>query len=153
MNNNPVVKIYKSEVDKLGTADKFPYVAITHRLTEHYHYFTKFMYGPSRAMPHMFVEIPEELAKEKGISNGDVIKISSARGSIKALAMPTKRIKPLMCDGKKIYNIGIPIHWGYEGLVTGGLANMLTPFIWDPNANTPEYKGFLCNIEKAGGES
>lgn len=153
-NNNPIVKVYKSEVDKLGTPDKFPYVAITHRLTEHYHFFTKHMYGPSRAMPHMFVEIPEELGKEKGIGNGDYVKVSSARGSIKALALVTKRIKPLICDGKKVYNIGIPIHWGYEGMVTGGIANMLTPFIWDPNSSTPEFKGFLCNIEKAsGGES
>ena len=148
---NPVVKIYKSDVDLLGTPDKFPFVAVTHRLVEHFHWYTKFMYGPSRAMPHMFVEIPEELAKEKGIGKGDYVKVSSARGSITVLAMPTKRIKPLMCDGKKIYTIGIPIHWGYAGLVTGPLANLLTPFIWDPNSNTPEYKGFLCNIEKATG--
>ena len=30
--------------------------------------------------------------------------------------MVTRRIKPMMIDGKKTYQIGIPIHWGYRGI-------------------------------------
>jgi len=37
---------------------------------------------------------------------------------------------------------------GYMGLVTGGNANDLTPFIGDANTMIPEYKAFLVNIEK-----
>jgi formate dehydrogenase major subunit len=72
-----------------------------------------------------------------------------------AKAMVTKRIKPMMIDGKKIYQIGIPIHWGYRGIAEDGgktakdTINTLSPTVIDPNAYTPEYKGFLVKIEKA----
>jgi formate dehydrogenase major subunit len=147
-NNNPVVKVYKSELDLLGTPDAFPYVATTYRITEHYHFWTKHLYGPSHLFAHMFVEIPEELAREKGIRNGDRVRVTGARGAVEGLVLVTKRIKPLIVDGKKVFTVGIPIHWGYEGIVKGALVNLITPFIWDPNCQTPEYKGFLCNIEK-----
>jgi formate dehydrogenase major subunit len=146
--NNPVVKIYKSDVDLLGTADKFPYVATTYRLTEHFHFWSKHIYGAAQSFPQMFIEVPEELAKEKGISNGEKVRVTSARGSVEGLCMATKRIKPLMINGNRTYTVGIPIHWGYEGLVKGSLVNLITPFVWDPNSQTPEFKGFLCNIER-----
>ena len=69
--------------------------------------------------------------------------------------MVTRRIKPMMIDGKKTYQIGIPIHWGYrgiaedEGKTSMDPTNMLSPTVLDPNAYTPEYKGFLVKIEKA----
>ena len=68
--------------------------------------------------------------------------------------MVTQRIKPMMIDGKKTYQIGIPIHWGYRGIAedSGRTAldpvNMLTPAVVDPNAYTPEFKGFLVKVEK-----
>ena len=46
--------------------------------------------------------------------------------------------------------MGIPIHWGFKGLAKSGyLANTLTPFVGDANIQTPEFKAFLVNIEKA----
>jgi formate dehydrogenase major subunit len=91
-----------------------------------------------------------------GITGGEKIKVSSARGVYVAKAMVTKRIKPMMIDGKKTYQIGIPIHWGYvgipediKGLTNLDPANLLSPAAIDPNAYTPEYKGFLVKIEKA----
>jgi formate dehydrogenase major subunit len=83
------------------------------------------------------------------------VKVSSARGVHIAKAMVTKRIKPMMIDGKKTYQIGVPIHWGYrgikedEGKTALTLANDLSPAAIDPNAYTPEFKGFLVRIEKA----
>lgn len=44
------------------------------------------------------------------------MKVSSNRGYIKAKAVVTKRIRTLKVDGKDIDTIGIPIHWGYEGV-------------------------------------
>jgi len=96
----------------------------------------------------MFVEIPQELAEEKGIQNGDMVRVTTARASIEAVALVTKRIKPLKVAEKTVYTIGIPIHWGFEGLVKGAIANFITPNVWDPNSRTPEFKGFLANIEK-----
>lgn len=146
--NNPVVRVFKSDLDLLGTPDKFPHCATSYRLTEHFHFWTKHVYGTSVLFQKMFVEIPEELAQELGIKEGDKVRITTARGSAEAYALPTKRIKPLIVNGKKVYTVGIPIHWGFEGFVKGALANLTTPYVWDPNSQTPEFKGFLCNIEK-----
>jgi formate dehydrogenase major subunit len=82
------------------------------------------------------------------------VKVSSARGQYVAKAMVTRRIKPMTVDGKKIYQIGIPIHWGYRGIAEDegktalNGANLLSPAVTDPNANTPEFKGFLVKLEK-----
>ncbi len=67
-------------------------------------------------VPEPFVEMPAELADEMGITGGEKVKVTSARGEYIAKAMVTKRIKPMMIDGKKTYQIGIPIHWGYRGI-------------------------------------
>ena len=61
------------------------------------------------------MEIPEELADEKGIGSGDMVKVSSARGEIQGKALVTKRIRPLMIGDKRVYQIGFPIHWGFLG--------------------------------------
>ena len=99
--------------------------------------------------PEQFVEIGEALAKEKGIRNGEKVRVRSNRGEIVAKAVVTKRIQPLTVAGKTVHTIGIPIHWGFEGLTKPGyLANMLTPFVGDANVQTPEFKAFLVNVEK-----
>jgi formate dehydrogenase major subunit len=145
---NPAVKIFTSDLDKLGTAAEFPYIGTTYRLTEHFHYWTKNIAGPSELQPHFFVEIPEALAGEKAIQSGDMVRVRSARGSVEGRAMVTKRMKGLTVAGKTIYQVGLPIHWGFIGRVTGPLVNNLSPSVVDPNAGTPEYKGFLVNLEK-----
>ena len=152
---NPVAKKYKSEADKYGTPEQgFNIVCTTYRLTEHYHYWTKNNPMNVQLVPEPFVEIPAQLADEMGITGGERVKVSSARGIYIAKAMVTKRIKPMMIDGKKTYQIGIPIHWGYrgikedEGKTALTPANQLSPAAIDPNAYTPEYKGFLVKIER-----
>ena len=154
--NNPVAKTFKSDMDKLGTAaEGFNIVCTTYRLTEHYHYWTKNNPMNVQLVPEPFVEVPAELADEMGIKGGEKLKVSSARGIYIAKAMVTKRIKPMMIDGKKTYQIGIPIHWGYrgiaedEGKTSRMTVNQLSPAAIDPNAYTPEFKGFLVKIEKA----
>ncbi len=155
--NNPVAKKFTSDMDKLATSggDEFNIVCTTYRLTEHYHYWTKNNPVNVQLVPEPFVEIPEELAKDKGIRGGDKVKVSSARGHYFCKALVTKRIKPMQIDGKTTYQVGIPIHWGYRGLPDGRTpedsmpANMLSPAVIDPNAYTPEFKGFLVKIEKA----
>jgi formate dehydrogenase-N alpha subunit len=154
--NNPVAKKFKSDMDKLGTpAEGFNVVCTTYRLTEHYHYWTKNNPMNVQLVPEPFVEVPAQLANEMGITGGEKVKVTSARGQYIAKAMVTKRIKPMMIDGKKTYQIGVPIHWGYRGIAEDAgktslmTANQLSPAVIDPNAYTPEFKGFLVKIEKA----
>jgi formate dehydrogenase major subunit len=153
---NPVVKKFNTPLDKYGTpAEGFNVVCTTYRLTEHYHYWTKNNPMNVELVPEPFVEVPAQLADEMGIHGGEKVKVTSARAQYIAKAMVTKRIKPMMIDGKKTYQIGIPIHWGYRGISEDAgrtaltPANLLTPTVVDPNAYTPEYKGFLVKIEKA----
>jgi len=152
--NNPLVKRFKTPYDKLGKPDEFNIVCTTYRLTEHYHYWTKNNPVNVQLIPEPFVEIPEELADEKGIRGTDKIKVISARGTYIAKAFVTKRLKPMQIDGKKVYQIGLPIHQGFRGIAEDEErdartpANLLTPAVADPNAHTPESKGFLVRIEK-----
>ena len=73
-----------------------------------------------------------------------------ARGQVRAKALVTKRIQALSVAGREVHTVGLPIHWGFEGLTkTGHLVNTLTPFVGDANVQTPEFKAFLVNVEKA----
>jgi formate dehydrogenase major subunit len=147
---NPAVRPFSTEFDKLGSSSDFPIVCTTYRLTEHFHYWTKNNAYNIQLQPEFFIEIPDELAREKGIANGERVRVTSARGSIEGKAMVTRRIKPMMAGGRKVYQIGFPIHWGFlgRGKQRGSLANLVTPTILDPNSFAPEYKGFLVKLEK-----
>ncbi len=147
--SNPVARVYKGDMEVFGKAKDFPYVATTYRLVEHYHFWTKHARINAVLQPEQFVEIGEELGKEKGIASGDKVKVRSNRGYITAVAVVTKRIKGLDVDGKKVHTIGIPLHWGFTGLAKPGfITNTLTPVVGDANTQTPEYKTFLVNVEK-----
>lgn len=149
--SNPAARVYKGDMEAFGKKEEFPYAATTYRLTEHFHYWTKHSRSNAITQPAPFVEIGEELAKEKGIKQGDMVKVRSNRGEVIAKCVVTKRMKGLDVDGKKVHHVGIPIHWGFKGVTQNGyLANALTPFVGDANSQTPEFKAFLVNIEKVG---
>jgi formate dehydrogenase major subunit len=155
---NPVVKKFTSAADKYSkTGDEFDVICTTYRLTEHYHYWTKNNPVNVQLIPEPFVEIPVELAAKLGIAGGDSVKVTSARSYYIAKAFVTRRIKPMTigADKKVVYQIGIPIHQGFRGIAEDEgknaktLLNRLTPTVYDPNAYTPEFKGFMVKIEKA----
>jgi formate dehydrogenase major subunit len=149
---NPAARIFKDDLAALGTSDKFPYAATSYRLTEHFHYWTKHVWVNAVLQPEFFVEISEQLAAEKNIQKGGWVKVSSARGTVYAKAVVTKRIKPLICDGKTVHVVGIPLHWGFTGAAKKGFGpNSLTPFVGDANIETPEFKAFLVNVEPSNG--
>ena len=147
--NNPAARVFPGDRQAFGKAEQFPHVATTYRLTEHFHYWTKHARLNSILQPQQFVEIGEALAAEIGIVTGERVKVSSNRGYIKAVAMVTKRIRPLTVDGKAVHTVGVPIHWGFMGVAKPGfLANTLTPSVGDANSQTPEFKAFLVKVEK-----
>jgi formate dehydrogenase major subunit len=145
---NPAARIFPSDVVQLGNSSDFPYVGTTYRLTEHFHYWTKHAKINAILQPEEFVEIGEALAKEKKIEQGGWVRVWSKRGQVICKAYVTKRIKPMMVDGKPVHVIGCPIHWGFTGVARKGYgANTLTPSVGDANSQTPEFKAFLLNIE------
>jgi len=147
--SSPVARVFKSVWDTFGKAEDFPHVGTTYRLTEHFHYWTKHALLNAIVQPQQFVEIGEAMAQGLGIANGQMVRVSSKRGYIKAVALVTKRIKPMTIEGRTVHHVGIPIHWGFKGVTKSGfLANTLTPFVGDGNTNTPEFKTFLVKVEK-----
>ncbi|MBK1613268.1 formate dehydrogenase-N subunit alpha [Rubrivivax gelatinosus] len=147
--NSPAARVFKPIWDTFGKASEFPHVGTTYRLTEHFHYWTKHALLNAITQPEQIVEIGETLAQSLGIAAGDMVKVSSKRGYIKARAVVTKRIKAMTIEGKPVHHVGIPIHWGFKGVTKPGfLANTLTPFVGDGNTNTPEFKTFLVKVEK-----
>jgi anaerobic selenocysteine-containing dehydrogenase len=159
---NPAIKMWKTDADKsvgdaIGTPDKFPIVATTYRVVEHWQAggMSRWLEWLAEAQPDMFVEISEELAKEKGIENGAKVKVSSARGTIEAVAIVTKRFKTFKINGQDVHHVGMPWHFGWggggplEALAKGDSANDLTPHVGDANTMIPEYKAFLVDVEKA----
>ena len=80
------------------------------------------------------------------------VRISTPRGSIRARALVTRRLRPFQIGGiggKVIHQVGMPWHWGWEGVVTGDVVNNLTALVGDPNVSIHENKAFVCNVEKA----
>jgi len=148
--NNPAARVFPDDRATFGTVQSFPHVATTYRITEHFHFWTKHARLNSIIQPQQFVEIGEELAKEVGVVDGGRVKVSSNRGYLIAVAVVTKRIKPLTIEGKKVHTVGVPLHWGFTGLTKPGyLTNTLTPPVGDGNSQTPEFKSFLVKVEKA----
>ena len=150
---DPTVRIYKEDREFIGSNKEYPFVATTYRLTEHFHSWTAQAALNIIAQPQQFVEIGEALAAEKGIQKGDMVKVTSRRGYIKAVAVVTKRLKALEVDGRTVHHVGIPIHWNMKVLNGKGnrgfSTNTLTPSWGESVTQTPEYKTFLVNIEKA----
>ncbi len=148
--NSPVAFIMENA--KLSTNRKeFPFIGTTYRVTEHWQtgLMTRRMSWLVECEPQLFAEISPELAKLRGIANGDKVKLTSIRGELIAVAIVTERLKPFVIDGKPVHMVGFPWHFGWLNPKDGGdSANLLTPAVGDPNVGIPESKAFMVNIEK-----
>jgi formate dehydrogenase major subunit len=150
---SPVVKIWRDPGNPLATVGDpaYPHVLTTYRLTEHYlsGAMSRWLPWLAELQPELFVELSPELAGEKGIANLDWVRISTPRGSVRAKALVTRRLRPFTIAGKRVHQVGMPWHWGYEGLSRGDVVNELTALVADPNVSMHEGKAFVCNVERA----
>ncbi len=151
---NPTAAIYGTDTDVYKTCDpRFPFVCTTYRVTEHWQtgVLTRWQPWLLETQPQLFVEMSLELAKLKGIANGEKCKVSSGRGEVEAVAMVTGRFKPFTIMGQTIHQVGLPWCYGWLQPEDGGdSANLLTPSAGDPNTRIPETKAFMVNVEKIG---
>ena len=151
---NPVAPIYGTEADAHFSCDpRFPFVGTTYRVTEHWQtgVLTRWQPWLLELQPQLFVEMSIELGKLKGINNGDMCKVSSARGEVEAVAIVTGRFKPFKVQGTTVHQVGLPWCFGWVYPPDGGdSSNLLTPSTGDPNTRIPETKAFMVNVEKLG---
>jgi formate dehydrogenase major subunit len=151
--SSPVYKHWKVNGNTLAVLDdgRFPHVITTYRLTEHYLSGAMSRWNPwlAELQPEVFVEISPELAQEKGIRNLDRVRINSPRATVHAKALVTRRMQPLQIAGRTVHQVGMPFHWGWEGLSTGDAANEMSALVGDPNVTIHEGKAFVCDIQKA----
>ena len=150
---SPCFKFHKSEFDKFAApADpRYPIVLTTYSMTEHWCGGGETRNVPNllEAEPQLYVEMSQELAREKGIKNGDGVIIESARGKVEAIAMVTIRLRPFTIMGKTVHLIGMPFAYGWTTPGCGDSTNRLTVTAYDPNTTIPETKACCVNIRKA----
>jgi formate dehydrogenase major subunit len=149
---NPTIKIFAGEMDKHLTCDPaFPFVATTYRVTEHWQtgIMTRWQPWLIEAQPQMFVEMSQELAKLRGIKDGDKVRVSSARGELDCVAVVTTRFRPFQLGEITVHQVGMPWCFGWITPKDGGeSSNLLTPNVGDPNTMIPESKAFMVNVAK-----
>jgi formate dehydrogenase major subunit len=118
------------------TDAEYPMILTTGRLLDHFH--TGTMTRNSKVLdenvPEGFVEINPNDAENWNVTDGEIISVSSRRGSIRTKAKVTKKTKPNV--------IFIPFHF-FEAC-----ANVLTIDALDPVCKIPEYKVCASRIEK-----
>jgi formate dehydrogenase major subunit len=129
---------------------KYPYVVTTYRLTEHHTSGAMSRWIPwlNELQPELFAEINPELAAEKGVDNNTWVTVFTTRGKIHCKALVTDRVPALTFDGRKVHTIGLPYHFGPNGLVKGDVVNDLCPVSLEPNVAIHEAKAFTANLAK-----
>jgi formate dehydrogenase major subunit len=123
-------------------------VLTTYRLTEHFTAgaMTRWLPYLAELQPESFCEVSPALAAERGLTNRGWATLVSARGAIEARVLVTDRMKPLRVQGRTVHQIGMPYHWGPNGLSRGDAMNELSSISMDPNVHIQEVKALTVDI-------
>ncbi len=118
--------------------DALPLNLVTGRVIEHWHSGTMTMRVPQlrRAMPGAYVEMNPDDAQERGISNGDVVRVTTRRGEIKLPAWINGRAKP------QRGHIFVPF------FDESAQINDLTIDAIDPFSKQPDYKKSSAEVSR-----
>ncbi|WP_406840486.1 molybdopterin oxidoreductase family protein [Streptomyces sp. AHU1] len=135
--------------------DAYPLQLTTGRTLYHFHARTKTGRVPqlNAAAPEMWVELSSSDARRYEVAEGDLVEITSPRGSVRARLRITA-----MRDGM----VFLPFHYGYwdtpegdrPGKDGGRAANESTVTDWDPVSKQPLFKTAACRltlVERARG--
>jgi formate dehydrogenase major subunit len=148
--SNPVREVFKRPENRYQppASPVFPYVTTTYRLTEHHTAggMSRWLPYLSELQPEFFCEVSPELAAERGLEHLGWATIVSARTAIEARVLVTERLSPIKVQGRTLHQVGLPYHWGPNGLSTGDAANELAPVVLDPNVHIQEVKAMACDI-------
>jgi formate dehydrogenase major subunit len=148
--SNPTREVFEREDNPYNPtgSEIFPFVMTTYRLTEHHTAggMSRTVRYLSELQPEMFCEVSPSLAALRGLEHGGWATIVTSRTAIEARVLVTERIQPLRVLDRDLEQVGLPYHWGAQGLVTGDSANALLPLALDRNVHISEYKAATCDI-------
>jgi anaerobic selenocysteine-containing dehydrogenase len=126
--------------------EEYPFWLTTGRLVHHFHTRTKTGRCPElqQAAPKSFVQMAAADAELLGIREGDIVEVSSRRGTVRGPA----RLGDILTG-----HLFIPFHYGYwdeRDPDHERAANELTRTAWDPVSKQPFYKMAAVQVRKAG---
>ncbi len=129
-------------------SEVYPFVFTTYRLTEHHTAGAMSRTLPylSELQPEMFIEVSGELARMRGLEHLGWATVVSGRSAIEAKVLVTPRMRPLRMGDQVIHQIGIPWHWGPNGITKGDAANELVEIVLDPNVHIQDKVG-TCDVQ------
>jgi formate dehydrogenase major subunit len=126
----------------------FPYVFTSYRLTEHHT-----AGAMSRTLPYLtelqpepFCEVSPRLARERGLEHGGWATIVTGRTAIEARVLVTERMRSLRLGDAWVEQVGLPYHWGPNGISRGDSQNDLVNVTMDPNVYIQDKVG-TCDIQ------
>jgi formate dehydrogenase major subunit len=151
---NPARQVTTKAVDHYNPSGSepgsqvFPYALTTYRLTEHHTAggMSRWLPYLSELQPEFFCEVAPELARERGLEHLGWATVVTSRGAVEARVVVTDRMVPLRVHDRIVHQVGLPYHWGRNGLSTGDSANELTHMSLDPNVHIQEAKALSCDI-------
>jgi anaerobic selenocysteine-containing dehydrogenase len=120
---------------------EFPFVLTTGRLYAHWHTLTRTGKAPKlvRSEPAPFIEVNPSDASRLQVSNGDLLQVSSRRGTVQLPARLSNSVPSGM--------LFAPFHWGdLHG--EGNATNYLTIAAIGRVAKQPELKYCAVNLER-----
>jgi anaerobic selenocysteine-containing dehydrogenase len=125
------------------TSEQYPLLLTTGRTLYHFHTRTKTGRAPqlAAAAPDVWVEIHPDDAERLGIGEGDMVRVSSPRGTVEARAR-TSEIRAGV--------VFVPFHYGSWDSADGAprAANELTITAWDPVSKQPIFKVAAVRLER-----
>jgi formate dehydrogenase major subunit len=127
---------------------RFPYVLSTYRMTEHHTAggMSRTLSHLAELQPELFCEVSPELAADIGLEHGGFACIYTPRGIVESRVLVTPRMRPLWVEGRTIHQVGLPYHWGTNGIAKGDIANDLLAISEEPNVRIMETKALVCDI-------
>jgi len=113
---------------------QYPLILTTGRIRDQWHTMTK-TGKVNKLRQHIskpFLEIHPDDAAARGIRNGDIVVVESARGTVRVSATVTDDIKAGV--------VFLPMHWGRTLTNDSARANNLTSLAVDPISKEPDFK-------------